>query len=250
MPTPFMHLQIVERLMGLNWPDGSAQRLIESNFPAFYLGNVAPDYQTICNIPRSKTHFYDLPPRPDRTGYPTMLAQYPELAKPESLPEDQAAFLVGYCAHLMLDLRWYYEVLLPYFVYAQDWGDHHYRFVVHNTLLTYLDKIAVDSLPETAAETLAQAQPDHWLPFANDADLIKWRDMLVPQLHPDGRLQTIEIYSRRLRMSPVEFEENLKTKKWMEEHLYSRVPIENVQSMLTSAVIESMLLIIDLLTRK
>lgn len=239
MPTPFMHLQVAERIKSDSRLLPTLRLLIEKNFSAFYLGSIAPDVQSVTKQPRSSTHFYDLPPRPEDRAYPDFLATYPQLSKPEQLPPEQAVFVSAYCAHLMLDLRWYHEVLIPYFIEPVQWDDNHQRFVVHNTLLTYLDKIAVKSLPNGAGRILAAAEPDEWLPFVTDEDLTRWRDILVDQLQPGVPLRTIEIYAGRLYMSPEEFAKNLEEPAWMEEHLIRRVPVDSVIEMISSAVKES-----------
>lgn len=234
-----MHLQIAERIKSHAGLSRFARVLLLDHYPAFYLGNVAPDFQSVCDIPREDTHFYDLPPAPDSLAYPTMFAQYPELADAGSMPSDQVVFIAAYCAHLLMDLRWFRDVLMPFFVETQEWDSHHQRFLVHNTLLTYLDKLAVESLPGTAANTLAAAVPDSWLPFADDRDLMSWRDLLVRQLEPGALLETITIYAERLDMSPSEFAANLEEPDWMEDHLFRKVPVDEVQQMLTSALDDS-----------
>ena len=50
-----------------------------TNWPAFYLGSVAPDVNAISAIPREGTHFYGMPPAGEEMAYPTMLAKYPQL---------------------------------------------------------------------------------------------------------------------------------------------------------------------------
>lgn len=243
MPTPFMHLQIAERILAEDTLAEEIRQIVQSHLPAFYLGHVAPDYQTICNVPRDRSHFYGLPPDPINRGYPLMLSTYPELSQPDHLGNEHAIFISAYCAHLMLDLRWYDEVLIPFFVEPLEWESNHQRFVVHNTLLTYLDKQAVAMLPEKAANTLAAAIPSDWLPFAEDNELTGWRDILVEQLQPGARLRTIEIYAERLFLTPEEFAANLEKSSWMDEYLFQRVPIQEVQQTLTSAVHESVELI-------
>ena len=244
MPTPFMHLQIAERILANAALSDQNRRMIQTYCPAFYLGSVAPDYQTICNVPRQATHFYDLPPSDSDRAYPRMFSSYPELAEQLRLSPEQAVFIAAYCAHLMLDLRWYHEVLIPYFIEPLEWESHHQRFVVHNTLLTYLDKQAVSSLPDSAASVLSSAHPKAWLPFALDEELKEWRDLLVAQLKPGAPLRTVEIYAKRLFLTPKEFASNLEEPAWMDAYLFTRVPIEDVQDILTSAVTES----VDIIT--
>ena len=151
MPTPFMHLEVAERIRVHRRLNDQLKRLLARAWPAFYLGNVAPDFQTICDVPREVAHFYDLPPAPDVDAHRVMIERYPQLADAAALPLAHAVFIAGYRAHLLLDLCWYWEILIPYFVEAEDWPvDHRQRFLVHNTLLTYLDRQAFAALQSLA----------------------------------------------------------------------------------------------------
>lgn len=242
-----MHLQMAERILDENGLDSTIRQLLNDNLPAFYLGNVAPDYQTRTSIPREKTHFYNLPPELNADACQAMLYQYPELGPALTSSPAHSVFISAYCAHLLLDLRWYHEVLIPFFLGPGDWQDHRHRFIVHNTLLTYLDKEAFYSLPDQADRTLDDAKPDQWLPFASDTDLVDWRDFLVSQMKPEETLQTVEIYASRLSMSPEQFSENLDRPEWMEEHVFTRVSLDSVLAILTTAVGDSVELIQDYL---
>lgn len=240
-----MHLQVAERIRQDCGMGEALRAQIANHMPAFYLGNVAPDVQTISGAPRAETHFYDLPPNVGHLAHVEMMDRFPELARASALSLEHAIFVAAYSAHLMLDLRWYREVLIPYFVLPTEWGDLRERFLAHNILLTFLDQLAVDSLPESARETLVASNPDHWLPFVNDVDLLHWRDKLVAQLQPGGSLLTIEIYAARLSMSPDEFAAHLLEPAWMKEQVFGKVPIDFIESMITSAVAESVKLISD-----
>ena len=238
-----MHLEIAEMIRSSDRLLEPFKEYIDRDFPAFYLGSVAADVQSVADIKREDTHFYYVPPRSDEQAYETMLKSYPQIANSRAIPRDHAVFIAGYCAHLMLDLRWYHEVLIPFFVENENWASHHRAFLVHNTLLTYLDKSAVDELPASAPETLSSAQPKNWLPFAADSDLVKWRDLLVQQLKPGAMLQTVEVYARRMGMSPKEFAANLGRADWMNRHLFSKVPVAKIEAVLSSAVDDSIDLI-------
>jgi hypothetical protein len=102
-------------------------------------------------------------------------------------------------------------------------------------------------LPENAADILAAAVPDYHIPFAEDSKLVVWRDMLVDQLQPGAMLRTIEIYAGRLSMSPETFAANLEDPDWMAAHVFGKVPVENVQAILTDAVGESIEIVRDYL---
>ena len=238
-----MHLQIAEKIHAVREVPSSVRQRILQQLPAFYLGHVAPDYQTITSIPRYQTHFYNLPPGPEEDACSEMLAQYPELAQAGALSEDHSVFIAAYCCHLMLDLRWYREILVPFFLGPGDWEDHRHRFIVHNTLLTYLDLKAFASLGSSVDRTLAEAQPSDWLPFATNEDLTSWRDFLTPQMRSGATPFTVEIYAGRLNMTVEEFSSNLASERWMEENVFSRVDLDVVLSLLSTAVGDSIDLI-------
>lgn len=249
MPTPFMHLEVAERILAHKALGRSITRKVTAELPAFYLGNVAADYQTIADTPRETTHFYKLPPERDTIAHARLLECYPRLAAASSLNDDHAVFIAAYRAHLLLDLRWYWEVLVPFFVEAKNWpADHRQRFLVHNTLLTYLDKMALESLPSGTAQILDRAEPDDWLPFASDGDLIRWRDMLVRQLQPGARIETVTIYARRMKMTPEAFAANLEDPHWMQEHVFRKVPLRAVHEVISAGVDSSVTLIADYLS--
>lgn len=233
-----MHLAAAEQMRQRFRDSREVSRQFGRHFPAFYLGNVAPDYQTICNVPRERTHFYRLPPTADERPQRVFLDRHPELADAVVLAGDQACFLAGYCAHLIMDYRWYSDILIPYFVDSNGWRDHRQRFVVHNALLTYLDGLAVDALPNNAHELLAAAQPKGWLPFASDEELERWQRLLVEQLRPGQPVQTTSIFAQRLQMAPEAFEARLADRQWMNENLFDRLPMGRIQALVDEAADE------------
>jgi hypothetical protein len=243
-----MHLRIAEQIMGeAERGNCRLHALLQQEWPAFYFGSVAPDYQSICGIPREQTHFYGIPPEPDNQGYNVMLRQFPELAHSQQLPPTQAMFVAAYSVHLMYDLIWLRDIVDPYFFHAKDMGDRQQRILVHFILLTYLDKLAFESLPETAVSTLAAAQAEQWLPFARNEHLLSWRDEIVPQLQPGACIRTIEIYAERLGMTPDEFAINIEDPDWMDRHIFGQLPVPEIQNILDTAVPRSLNLIADYL---
>lgn len=243
MPSPCIHLHIAEKirvdLLSLSAENTHLAYIVNSGWPAFYLGSVAPDYQTISGQPRELTHFYKLPPAPDNQGYPRMFSQYPHLAGGNQLSIAHAAFIAAYSAHLLLDLIWFREVLIPYFHLAPKLGDKQQRRFLHLILLTYLDKLAFDMLPDAAAETLSKANPQHWLPFADDTDLRNWRDFLTEQLQPGAISQTVRIYANRLQMSAESFAAKLDDPAWMHENLFSKIAVAEIVDIVHTAVPKS-----------
>ncbi len=248
MPTPFMHLHIAELIRAQADENGRFSSLLAANWSAFYLGSVAADCQEIAGVSREATHFYGIPPEPDNQAYPRMLAAYPQLADSTVLSAEQAMFIAAYSVHLMYDLIWFRDVLMPYFVNAKKWtAAFEERRMVHHIVLTYLDKLAYASLPKTAVSTLSSARPDHWLPFVSDEALSQWQQILVMQLEPAGELETINVYAKRLGMTPEAFSANLDSPEWMDAHVFQFIPMGEIQAKLETAVTDSISLISDYL---
>ena len=156
-----MHLHIAEQIFSMVAANGNGrlQQTLAADWPAFYLGSVAPDVNAISPLPREGTHFYDVPPAPEETAYGAMLEKHPQLTDFGRMSAGQAVFVAGYSAHLMLDLIWLREIVYPFFFKADHLGDRKQRQLTHFILLTYLDTIAFEALPETAVSTLATALP-------------------------------------------------------------------------------------------
>jgi len=248
MPTPFMHLHIAEMIREQAGENGRFSSTLSASWPAFYLGSVAADCQELAGVSREATHFYSIPPKAGNQAYPRMLAEYPQLADSKSLLPEQAMFVAAYSVHLMYDLIWFRDVLIPYFVNAKQWvAAFEERLMVHQIVLTYLDKLAYDALPETAVTTLSSAKPNHWLPFISDEVLCQWQDLLVPQLEPAGELETINVYAERLNITPAEFAANLDSSEWMDTHVFQYIPVGGIQAKMETAVTDSITLICNYL---
>lgn len=245
-----MHLHIAEQIFSLVATNGNGrlQQTLAAEWPAFYLGSVAPDVNAISELRRESTHFYTMPPAPEETAYGAMLAQYPQLTDLAAMSQGQAVCVAAYSAHLLLDLVWLREVVHPFFYKADHLGDRKQRQLTHFILLTYLDTIAFEALPKTAVATLAAAQPNQWLPFIQDSVLTAWQKMLVAQLQPGAAIKTIEIYAGRLKMSAAEFAANLQDPDWMQAQVFGKIPVAEVQHVLQTAVPRSVDLINDFLS--
>jgi hypothetical protein len=239
-----MHLHIAEQIRAQAGGNGRLPDMLSQFWPAFYLGSVAADCQELAGLSREATHFYGMPPQPDNRAYPRMLAAYPELADSRTLAPAHAVFVAAYSVHLMYDLLWFRDILMPFFAHPQTWSPtFEERRLVHQTLLTYLDKLAYEALPETAVSTLSAASPDHWLPFVPDDVLRQWQSLLVRQLEPSGELETVKVYAARLGIKPAEFAANLSDPQWMEQHVFQVVPVTEIQTKLETAVADSLLIL-------
>lgn len=241
-----MHLHVAEQIYNLAG-NSRLQNFLAANWSAFYLGSIAPDVNAISTIPRERTHFYEMPPTWEEEAHLTMLAQYPQLSDFATMSPGQAICVAAYSAHLMLDLIWLREVVYPFFHLPENFRDRQQRRLTHFILLTYLDTIALNALPETAVSTLAAAHSAQWLPFIDDTILTQWRDLLVAQLLPGASVKTIEIYAGRLGMSAAEFAANLQDPVWMQAQVFDKVPIDQVQQILQTAVPKSLDLIVNYL---
>jgi hypothetical protein len=242
-----MHLRIAEEIKQMLQESPSEWRdfghLLGDEWSAFYFGCVAPDYQVLCGVPREATHFYIMPPDPENQAYNRMFFRYPELANGHDLPSAQAVFVAAYAAHIMLDLAWFRQIIIPFFHERLHRISSHERHLLHLILLTYLDKLAYETLPISAKSVLVGAEPDDWLPFATDEQLRQWREFLAPQFKPDGKPLTVEIYAGRLQMAPEEFTAKLDDEEWIQDNLFDQVPVFAVEKLLSEAVPESIRLV-------
>ncbi len=246
-----MHLHIAEQMITAlderSLDNGRLHTDLRQNLPAFYLGNIAPDFQILCKLPRIESHFYPIPPAADDDAFGTMLAKYPDLHRAAHLPQEHAVFIAAYGAHLLLDLIWFQDILIPYFLKPKFLEDRAHRTFVHFTVLAYLDQLAYDSLSPTVGTLLASSIPKDWLPFAENDDLIQWRDLVANQLQPGGETETITIFSGRLHMSPEAFAANLHDADWMETNIFNVIPMDAIQTILKTAVPRSIQLLSDYL---
>jgi hypothetical protein len=230
MPTPFTHLRLLTDLLGQvdTWlPSAVARRLGAGRGP-FLLGGTAPDVRKISPVSREETHFYPIPPDPSRPSMQTMLRAWPELADPATLESDHALFIAGYLAHLWFDEFWHRRIVYPYYVQRDDWGTHRGRFDIYNVLIGYLDIQDRHYLGDGLGNLLQEVEPDRWLPFVSDSDLIGWRNFLADQLHHGALTKTAEILARRARMSQSDYLALISDEERIEHEVFIRTPREAI----------------------
>jgi hypothetical protein len=194
---------------------------------AFFFGHIAPDVQVVSRQRRETTHFFAIPPG-EHPGHVRMLDVYPWMAQPDRLSAVQSAFLLGYRSHLLLDEFWVREIFWPVFGRNQSWGDWRERLLLHNVLRAWLDRRDLPHLPGTISDTLRQAEPQRWLPFATDADLRRWRDLVADQFRSEAQIRTVEIFAQRARIPDTEFLRLLEHDA-MNERVFSRVPLSRIE---------------------
>ncbi|QPC82993.1 zinc dependent phospholipase C family protein [Phototrophicus methaneseepsis] len=242
MPTPFSHLWIAHQLLHDEALPPDVQAVIHADIPAFLLGGIVADAKPTPDSDREVTHFYRYDrPMPDH-AWREMIRQHPSLAHPTG--PTHRAFLAGYIAHLATDEYWSKFMLGPHFANG-SWGeDIRWRFYVLHLLLTTMDERDQKRLPEEDAIRLAQAEPDHWLPFMDDAVIVDWRDYIAKQLTQENASDTIAIFSARIHRDPDEMRRLLDDPQQMQDMLWDHITpqlLNDLEAQLYSFSVEQMM---------
>ena len=245
MPTPVQHIAIADRLLDdTALPSSILDRLLEQR-GAFLFGNTAPDVQTVSGQPREATHFFEIPFRSIPMPHQAMFKQYPGLSHTRTLPPAQAAFLAGYICHLWLDVLWVRDIYLPGFGPDAPWATMRERLLYHNILRTWCDQDDQRRLNGDIGPSLAEVQPDHWLPFTADRFLAAWRNGLVEQFQPGASIRTIEVFARRGGVSPDQFLRVLDSPQEMERNIFAHAPREKIETFYQNGYAQMAQLIVD-----
>ncbi len=224
MPTPFYHLDLAEKMLSHGALEPSLRDRLMRSRSAFLFGNTAPDYVTLAGLPRETGHFFRVPIRQAQPAHRRLVELFPELGTPSRLPDDQAAFLAGYLAHLWLDQAWIIAVFEPIFGPDVHRDSFQQRLLDHNLLRAHMDRDARRRLTGGLAQELAAAEPNDWLPFADEFALAAWRDHLAEQLSPGGRSRTIDVFAHRHNISPHAFMEQLDSRASMSRAVFEHLP--------------------------
>jgi len=248
VPTPFYHLNLAESLLNRHELPGEVHQFLHTSACAFLFGNTAPDVQVVSGQPRQQTHFFNLPIRvEDPPAWELMLSNYPCLAEPQGLPATQVAFLAGYLCHLQADWYWVKEIFAPVFGPTCSWGTFRERLYLYNVLRAYLAMHILPELHSGMDACLGAVQPDGWLPFVDDHYLVQWRDLLFPQLQPGAATQTVKVFSTRQGISALEFHDLLESEERMQEEVFVHLPLEKVERVHQTILVENSRLISDYL---
>jgi hypothetical protein len=222
MPTPATHLALAEEILCRNDLSIATRRLLTERRGPFMLGHTAPDVKTVSGQRREACHFYTIPRTSDRPARDALFDAYPSLARSDALSRSQAAFVAGYMAHLVVDEVWLDDVFERYFL--QDWGPLRERLFLHNVLRTWVDDRDQAKLNGNVAQVLRKTEPHDWLPFVDDQHLRMWRDWLVVQLTSGQRMQTAEVFARRMGIRAEEVEAVARSPQQMEERVFRYFP--------------------------
>ncbi len=241
-----MHLNMAQEM--LTRPELSAQTadLLRANWGAFCLGQIAADYQQLCDTLRRTTHFYKTPPEPgDYGAFERMLAQNKQMTDWNELKPAEAVFIAGYGSHLYYDLDWFHHIVIAFVV--GDWGDRKSRFVDHNTLLAHEDQQSLPVIgPDTGAAILA-VDAAGWLPFDPDYNLKAWQELVGRQLLPGAEIETLNIFAGRMDISAAELARRVSAPEWMQENIFAHVPRELVDQVFENSLVAGIALIEDYL---
>ena len=224
MPTPFTHLRFALEITDLAGLPQPALETLQAEKPAFLLGCVAPDAQTVSGQPREATHFFYVPLRDSVPAFQHLFAAHPALARPAALPCAQAAFLAGYLTHLVLDELWVRDVFEPIFGSRAHWGVFIERLYLHNALRSHLDASDRKRLPDSTATTLRSAHPRGFSPFLSDETLLHWRDLIAEQLSPGQAARTVDVFAERMGADPRAFAALVASPEEMQRRVFQRLP--------------------------
>lgn len=235
MPTPFYHLRLAQELLAA----ADCPPLLAAQASAFLLGNIAPDAQTLTGQTREATHFFDVPMRDLTPAWHNLFRQHPGLADSTALPGAHAAFLSGYLCHLALDQLWISHIFDPVFGEGARWSNFRRRLFLHNVLRIYLDKLDRPALKNGLGEALARARPQGWLAFLTDEALSRWRDFVADQLADGAEAQTIEVFAKRMSLSPGDFTALLESPAAMQAQLFDRIPLSTLDDFRARGLVRS-----------
>ncbi|MCC6904365.1 MAG: hypothetical protein IT326_00885 [Anaerolineae bacterium] len=197
---------------------------------AFLLGAIAPDTRVFSNQPRESTHFFGIPPlgpRPEAV----MLDAYPAFASAAALDRPHAAFIAGYLTHLVMDYVWVEQVVMPcLYVEGLPWGARHPNWPHYCLVMAYLEVRASQQLDRPTGALMALAEPQAWLPFINDADLITWRDYIADLIWNKGTRDILAHQAQQLGVSPEALARTIEDDDRFTETVHGKVTLAHLEA--------------------
>jgi hypothetical protein len=165
-----------------------------------------------------------------------MLARWPQIKDVSNLPHPQAAFIAGYITHLVMDQTWVEMIVLPgLFIKGMEWNIQHPNWRLYSLLMTYMEYQAAEHIPDGTLDLMAQAEPDHWLPFIHDHYLSDWRDHVVDRIKRGGPKLVSTMFARSNSMTSQELEAIILSEERMAEEVYTVVSHERLLAFETEA---------------
>jgi hypothetical protein len=202
-----MHLTLARQLA-----PQLAQRALEAEPGAYYLGASAPDIRALTRWDRAHTHFFDLANFAEQSGVEGLLREHPELANPACLSERSLAFLCGYISHLEMDEAWIVDVYRPCFGERSPLKGDLLANLLDRVLQHELDRREMEDRAAVTAirGDLLAATVESLIGFIDDEDLRRWKDVAAEILErPRDWERFGKFASRHLRAYGVETEDDL-----------------------------------------
>ncbi len=224
MPTPFTHLEIAQRLLADGEIPPSIRHQLCDESGAFLLGSVAADGREKAVSERQDTHFYRYDQPLKGRAWRAMLCAHPSLWEP--IDNSHRVFLAAYVAHLAVDECWTRSLLRPHFA-EKEWrgGEtRQERFRVLHYLLSWMDERDWPRLSGECAVRLREVIPQGWLPFFADESLRRWCDLILRQLPPLGKSDTLAIFGARIGQEPTTMRAILDDEATMHARLWKNIP--------------------------
>jgi hypothetical protein len=209
----------------------AVQTLLREQKGPFLLGSTAPDVQVISGQERQATHFFSVPIKPGvQLPWKRLLQEHPSLIHSNDQHLERDVFIAGYLCHLQADWTWVLEIFLPVFGPARMWGTFQKRLYLHNVLRAYLDEEVINALPLDTPEYLRRTVPENWLPFVQDAYLIRWCNYISNQLQPGADVKTIDVFSARQGIDPEEFQSIIHSESQMQAQIFRQIPRKKLKA--------------------
>jgi hypothetical protein len=237
-----MHMAVAHRLRDDTSVSSAVRERIAAHWGAFLLGNIAADARVSSGLQRRDTHFFDYQPVLKPSPHTVMLATHPELRFSAVSNAARQVFIAGYCAHLAMDEVWCTDMLYPLF---DDWGSPRLRFEMLHMLLGALDERDYLALPRSDFEPLYNTQPENWLPFMTDADLIGWRNVVAEQIAPGASSRTFEIFSGRIQRSVADLAAFIHDEEEMQRNLWANVSRQAIRQVEASMYAHARHVLVD-----
>lgn len=207
MPPLGMHLTLARQLA-----PQLAQRALEAEPGAYYLGASAPDIRALTRWDRAHTHFFDLANFDEQSGVEGLLREHPELANPACLSERSLAFLCGYISHLEMDEAWIVDVYRPCFGERSPLKGDLLANLLDRVLQHELHTrdLADGAAVQEIRDELLGATVESLVGFIEDDDLRRWQEVAADMLmRPRDWERFAKFASRHLRPYGVESEEDI-----------------------------------------
>lgn len=176
MPPLCIHLRIAQDAVArLGSP------LLREHLGACLFGATAPDIRGPLGWPRERTHFTRLEEIGAVDNLERMFEALPHLADARRLPPPVAAFVAGYCSHLVTDDLWVLEVYRRYFGEDSPLARSPLALVWDRALQFELDNRQRED-PNAVAlwqARLAEVEPDLELGFLEPPALERWLGIVL-----------------------------------------------------------------------